>query len=77
MILFWWVEKKGQILSLTESVTVPFGAFDNALKTHNFSAIDKDLREHKSYAKGIGVIKEIDLNSGEEVVLIEFMPPAK
>lgn len=70
-------EDKGQVLSLTESVTVPFGAFDGVLKTYDFSSLEKDLREHKFYAKGIGVIKEVDLTSGEEVVLIEFTPPMK
>ncbi|MEW5941273.1 MAG: hypothetical protein AB1750_16540 [Chloroflexota bacterium] len=70
-------EDMGQVLSLSESVTVPFGSFDNVLKTYDFSSLDKDLQENKFYAKGIGVIKEIDLNSGEEVALIEFIPPAK
>lgn len=69
-------EDKGQVLSVNESVTVPFGAFDGVLKTYDFSSLDPDLKENKFYAKGIGVIKEVDLGSGEEVVLIEFTPPA-
>ena len=68
-------EDMGQVLSVSESVTVPFGAFENVIKTYDFSSLDKDLQEQKFYAKGIGVIKEVDLKSGEEVVLIEFIPP--
>jgi hypothetical protein len=70
-------EDRGQVLSVNENVKVPFAVFDNVLKTHDFSSLDPDLKENKFYAKGIGSIKEIDLGSGEEVVLIEFTPPAK
>jgi hypothetical protein len=70
-------EDKGQVLSMNENVTVPFGAFDSVLKTYDFSSLDPDLKENKFYAKGIGVIKEVDQLSGEEVVLIEFTPPAQ
>lgn len=67
-------EDKGQVLSVKESVTVPFGSFENVVKTYDFSAIETDLKENKFYASGVGVIKEVDLNTGEEVVLIEFTP---
>jgi hypothetical protein len=70
-------EDKGRVLSTSESVIVPFGSFENVVQTHDFSAIDSKLRENKYYAAGIGVIKEVDLTTGEEVLLIEFMPPAK
>jgi hypothetical protein len=70
-------EDKGQVLSVSESVTVPFGAFDNVVKTFDFSSLDPDLKENKFYAKGIGVIQEVDLTTGEEVVLVEFTSPAK
>lgn len=70
-------EDKGQVISVNESVTVPFGSFKNVLKTYDFSSLDPDLKENKFYAEGIGVIKEVDLLSGEEVVLIEFTSPAK
>lgn len=70
-------EDKGQVLSLTEKVTVPFGSYEKVLKTFDFSALDPDLQENKFYAEGVGLVREIDLLSGEEVVLIEFTPPAQ
>ena len=67
-------EDQGKVLSVSEQVTVPFGSFENVVKTYDSSALDPDLKESKFYASGIGVIKEVDQVSGEEVVLIEFTP---
>ena len=65
-------EDTGTVLSVSERVAVPFGSFENVVSTHDTSALDPDLQEHKFYAAGIGLIKEIDLTAGEEVVLVEF-----
>jgi hypothetical protein len=67
-------EDKGQVLSASESVTVPFEAFENVVQTYDFSSLDADLQEHKFYAAGIGLVMETNLLSGEEVVLMEFTP---
>ncbi len=67
-------EDKGQVSSVTEKVTVPFGSYENVVKTYDFSTADPDLKENKFYAAGVGNIKEVDLATGEEVVLIEFTP---
>jgi hypothetical protein len=69
-------EDKGQVLSVNESASVPFGSFENLVKTYDFSAIDPALQEEKFYASGVGMVREISRNSGEEVVLIEFVPPS-
>ena len=68
-------EDQGQVQSVVEGVSVPFGVFENVVMTHDFSAIDPDLKENKFYASGIGLIKEINLTTGEEVVLVEFNTP--
>ena len=70
-------EDKGQVLSVNESLTVPFGSFEDVVQTLDFSSLETTLKEHKFYAPGIGLIKEIDLNGGEEVLLIEFTPPTQ
>lgn len=67
-------EDKGNVLSASENVTVPVGSFENVVQTHDFSSLDPDIQGHKFYALGIGVIKEVELLTGEEVVLIEFTP---
>lgn len=70
-------EDQGQVLSVSETETVPFGSFDEVVKTYDFSALDSELKENKFYAAGIGVIKEVNQVTGEEVVLIEYVPPAR
>lgn len=67
-------EDQGQVLSVTESVTVPFASFENAVMTLDFSALDPDLKESKYYAAGIGTIKVVNQVTGEEEVLVEFTP---
>ncbi len=68
-------EDKGQVLSTNEKVTIPFGSFENVVKTYDFSTIDPELQERKFYAKGVGFIKESNVKTGEEVMLIEFIKP--
>ena len=68
-------EDMGVVLSVNEAVTVPYGAFEGVVQTRDFSSLDPDLQERKFYASGVGVIKEVDVNTGEEVVLLEFTAP--
>jgi hypothetical protein len=68
-------EDMGQVVSLDESVTVPAGSYEDVLQTYEFSPLEAGGEAHKFYAPGIGTIKEVELGSGEEVVLIEYVPP--
>ncbi len=68
-------EDMGQVLSVGESVTVPFGSFDGVLKTLDTTALEPGVQEHKYYAPGIGVIKEMDVGSGETMLLLEMIAP--
>lgn len=68
-------EDKGRVLSVTESITVPFGSFDNVVKTRDFSTLEIFVNETKFYAPGIGLIKEGDANAAEEVLLVSFTKP--
>lgn len=67
-------EDMGQVLSVAESMTVPFGSFDQVVKTLDFSNIET-AQEQKFYAPEVGLIKETDVNSSEEVVLLKFTQP--
>jgi hypothetical protein len=68
-------EDMAELLSANESVSVPYGSFENVIQTKDYTPLEPELLEHKYYAKGIGMVKEIDLNTGEEVVLIDFIAP--
>jgi hypothetical protein len=56
-------EDMAEVLSLTESVTVPFDSYTNCLMTLEFSALEPDVSENKFYVKGVGFIKSIDVGT--------------
>jgi hypothetical protein len=66
-------EDMAKVLSLNESVTVPYGSFTDCLKTREFTALEPDLKESKFYAPGIGNIRTVDLATGERVDLIDII----
>ena len=66
-------EDVGLVISLGETVTVPYGTFTDCLQTEDFSPLEPGVFERKFYAPGIGVILEIDLESGERTELIEII----
>lgn len=68
-------EDMAELLSATESIVVPYGTFENVLQTKDYTPLEPELLEHKYYAKGIGMVKTVNLNTGEEAVLIEFVAP--
>jgi hypothetical protein len=69
-------EDMGKVLSVNESVTVPFKPFDQVVKTLDFSKIEAG-QEQKFYAPSIGLIQELDANANEQMVLIRTTLPAK
>ncbi len=66
-------EDMARVLSLNESVTVPYGSFTNCLKTREFTPLEPDAKENKFYARGVGFIKEIDVVTGEHIDLIDII----
>lgn len=63
-------EDFAEILSVTASATVPYGSFTNCLQTFDGTPMEPDAQEHKYYASGVGVVLEVDVESGERVELI-------
>ena len=47
-------EDMANVLSLDESVSVPYGDFENCIKTYDWSLIDSDLKEYKYYCADAG-----------------------
>jgi hypothetical protein len=45
-----------QVESTTESFTVPYGSYENCLKTKEWSNLEPGAIEHKIYASGVGLI---------------------
>lgn len=65
-------EDLAEVLSLTESVAVPYGSFDDCLKTADFTPLEPDALEHKYYASGVGQIMTVNVTTGDRIKLIEI-----
>ena len=65
-------EDLAEVLSLSESVQVPAGNFNNCLETKETEALDPEALEHKFYAAGVGNILTVDLVTGENLPLIQI-----
>jgi hypothetical protein len=67
-------EDMATVVSLgQENVAVPYGEFsDTVLKTGEYTPIEPDAYEHKYYAPGVGMVLEVNPESGERVELIEM-----
>ena len=66
-------EDKGKIVAVGERVSVPAGSFDEVLITEDWTPLEAAIREHKSYAPGVGVVFEEIVRGGEGVLrLVEI-----
>jgi hypothetical protein len=67
-------EDQAEVVSLNETVTVPFGTFANCLQTHDSTPLEPTTGdEDKSYCTDVGgVVLEVATESGERSELIDF-----
>jgi hypothetical protein len=65
-------EDMAEVLSLTETTTVPVGNFTGVIKTKDYSTLDPELLENKYYARGVGVVLTVDLKTGGRDELVHF-----
>ena len=57
----------GASIIVTDALAkVPFGRFEHAVQTWNFSGIEPDVIEEKIYAQGVGVVLEITVSGGSD-----------
>lgn len=66
-------EDRGEVVATDATGRVPFGPFTDAVKTLDTTPLEPDLREHKYYAKGVGVVLEEE--EGERLELVAFAQP--
>jgi hypothetical protein len=66
-------EDVARVIALDGTADVPAGSYTGLVVTEDSSVLDPSLVEHKSYARGIGVVKEQDVKGGSDIVeLIEI-----
>jgi len=61
-------EDRAEIVSITDSICVPYGCFTNVLETKETTPIEPTVEEHKFFASGVGDIKEKLFSGGSEVL---------
>jgi hypothetical protein len=67
-------EDMAQVLDTDASVTVPYGSFDEVLRTKDWSALHPEKIENKFYAPGIGEVRVMQVQGGtdeEHLVSVE------
>jgi hypothetical protein len=68
-------EDTGEVLSLDARASVPYGSFENLLRTKDTTPLDPDLVENKFYAKDVGPILAITVSGGSDrEELLRFSP---
>jgi hypothetical protein len=69
-------EDLAEVLSVTGSATVPAASCNgDCVVTRDFTPLEPDVSENKFYARGIGPILEVDLETGERLELVEIIRP--
>jgi hypothetical protein len=66
-------EDFARVLSLNQSVKVPFGSFDHCVETTESSGVEPGAVEFKFYAPGIGVVFDNDVSGEEKDVLVKII----
>jgi hypothetical protein len=52
---------RAEIVSVTEKLTTPAGAFERCVKTRETTPLEKFAREYKLYAPGVGLVQDGDM----------------
>jgi hypothetical protein len=59
-------EDNGEILSMNEKATVPFGSFEHVLMTKDSTPLEPNVLEHKFYARGVGPVLTVTVSGGSD-----------
>jgi hypothetical protein len=65
-------EDAARVESLNARAKVPYGTFRDTLKTFEFTPLEPDVAENKYYARGVGQVLTIDLETGEREELVSI-----
>ncbi|MDA1261097.1 MAG: hypothetical protein O3A20_10825, partial [Planctomycetota bacterium] len=71
----YWIgeaEDVGRVIAVGVSVTVPAGTYHNCIVTQDWVPLEPDGIEHKYFAPGVGLVLELDPDSGERTALISI-----
>jgi len=65
-------EDMGKVVALQQTVTAPAGTYHDCIETEDTTPLEPNVREHKFYCKGVGVVREQESPSaGSELLVVE------
>ncbi len=72
-------EDNGEVLALDGTAQVPAGSYDGLVQTADTNGLEPDVLEHKFYARDVGVVLAIDVESGarEELLSVTTVSDAE
>jgi hypothetical protein len=59
-------EDMAKVLSSNRPVTIPYGSFEHALETSEWTPLERGVIEHKYYVRGVGNVRTIMVKGGSE-----------
>ena len=66
-------EDAAEVVSVTDSESVPVADCDGTcVVTFDFTPLDPEALEYKYYTPGVGLMLEVDIESGDRLELVEF-----
>ena len=65
-------EDAAKVLSLDATAKVPFGTFENCLKTEDTTPLEPDVVEYKYYARNVGPVLRTNAEGGGREELVSF-----
>lgn len=66
-------EDRARVIGRTSDINVPAGSFENVLKTENTTPLEPDVLEFKYYARGVGLVREEDVEEDVRNNLVRFV----
>ena len=61
-------EDMAEVVSLSETASVPRGSFNDCLKTKEWTPLEPGIVSNKYYASGVGFVLEVTVKGGSERV---------
>lgn len=65
-------ENQAEVVDTGITVTTDMGTFEHCIVIREWSELEPDIVDLKMYAPGIGLVKEVNLASGEELQLVDI-----
>ena len=68
-------EDWGEVLALDATATTPTGSYTGCFKTHDFTPLDPEVNEEKTYCPDVGLVLAVDVPTGEKEELQKVEGP--